>query len=184
MTVNRWFFKHRGALVTPPLVFALFAKDWTTKHDLLIWVVGLLVILAGLFVRIWAQQHLHYRLKMDRDLTTTGPYNLIRNPIYVGNTLLCAGGTIISEVLWLIPVTFLFCAVVYSFTVRYEEAVLLKTYKETYRNFTNQIPRWWPKKLTFKNLGLVNEFFYRSIICEVHCLLLLLPFIAKEIILR
>ncbi|MFH1259654.1 MAG: isoprenylcysteine carboxylmethyltransferase family protein [Elusimicrobiota bacterium] len=184
MAVNRWFFKYRGELVTPPIIFVLFFNIWKTESVFLTWGPGLFIFLLGFFVRLWAQQHLHYRLKMDRDLTTTGPYTIIRNPIYIGNTLLCVGATVISGVLWMVPITILFCAVVYKFTVRSEEAVLLEKFKNTYQNFMNQVPRWWPKKLTFKNLGLVNEYLYLSILREVHCLLLLLPFIAKEIIMH
>lgn len=182
MDVYRWFFKHRGELVAPPIIFVLFFNRCQTESVFLTWGLGLFIFLLGFFIRIWAQQHLHYRLKMDRDLTTTGPYTIIRNPIYIGNTLLCVGATVISRVLWMAPITMLFCAVVYKFTVRSEEAVLLEKYKETYQNFMNQVPRWRPKKLTFKNLGLVNEYLYPSILRELHCLLLLLPFIVKEII--
>src|SRR5262245_3386636 len=51
--------------------------DW--KSDL-----GCALIFAGLAIRTWAAGI----LRKTRELTTTGPYALIRNPLYVGSFLI------------------------------------------------------------------------------------------------
>ena len=112
----------------------------------------------------------------------TGPYSFVRNPIYIGNTLICLGLTIISELLWLFPLTLFYCLGIYSLVVRYEETHLLVKYGESYRRYMSEVPRWLPKVPRFKPIGLINEYFYQSIAIESASLLLLLPYILKEII--
>jgi protein-S-isoprenylcysteine O-methyltransferase Ste14 len=173
-------YSHRGVMVAPPLVLALVLRG-EREYGMLIWLIGLIVFALGMGIRIWAQEHLHYRLKMHRQLTDTGPYQLVRNPIYWGNTLICVGCAIVSRVLWLAPVELVWCAVVYYFVVRSEEAVLKERYGQEYLDYLEQVPRWFPKKLNLNNLGIINRHIFSSIIAELHCLLWLVPYIGKEI---
>jgi hypothetical protein len=115
-------------------------------------------------------------------LTTTGPYSFIRNPIYVGNTLMCLGATITSELLWLAPITLFYCFSIYSLVVQYEEKHLLEKYGEPYQRYLSEIPRWLPRAIRFRNLELINRYFLTSVFAEIHCPLLLLPFAFKEFI--
>jgi len=108
---------------------------------------GLFIFISGLFLRIWAQQHLHYRLKIHKRLTVTGPYSLVRNPMYIGNILICSGLTIISELLWILPITLFYNFGLYSLVIRYEEVHLIEKYGESYRKYKEKVPRWLPKKL-------------------------------------
>jgi protein-S-isoprenylcysteine O-methyltransferase Ste14 len=179
MSVPHWVYRYRGIIVSPPLIAALVCFRGETEIHSILWSLGTLVFFLGVFLRIWAQQHLHYRLKGPIQLTVTGPYALVRNPIYIGNTFLCLGATFLSEVLWLVPLTLFWCATAYSLLVRYEEKHLLGRYGESYRKYRLEIPRWLPL-VRFRNLGLRNEYFYASLVAEIHCPLLLLPYILKE----
>lgn len=181
MSITRVAYHFRGVLITPPFIFALFCFSSETEMDCLIWPLGVSLFLSGLLLRVWAQQHLHYRL-FKKYLTTTGPYSFVRNPIYVGNLLICLGLVISSELLWFAPIAFFYCFGIYSFVVRYEEGHLLEKYGEDYRKYLLEIPRWWPQTIRFKNLGIKNEFFRATIIAEIHCTLALLPYLLKEII--
>jgi protein-S-isoprenylcysteine O-methyltransferase Ste14 len=181
MAVLRMIYRFRGVLVSPPLLFSLVWFNSEVEIDALI-LVGICIFFIGLALRIWAQQHLRYRLKIKKQLTTTGPYHFVRNPIYIGNTLICMGLTIVSELLWLVPITFIWCTTVYSLVIRYEEARLLKKYGQLYQKYISEVPRWFTLNLHFRNLGLKNEFFFASIVAEIHCLVFLLPFIIKEIV--
>jgi protein-S-isoprenylcysteine O-methyltransferase Ste14 len=175
-------YRFRGFLVSPPLLFSLVWFRSELEFDVVILPIGLCIYFIGIAIRIWAQQHLHYRLKIKKKLTITGPYQFVRNPIYIGNTFICIGLTIISEVVWLVPITFIWCAMVYSMVVRYEEACLLKKYGQLYQTYVSEVPRWFPRNLRFRSLGLKNEFFYTSIFAEIHCIVFLLPFILKEMV--
>ncbi len=70
-----------------------------------------------------------------------GPYSFVRNPVYVRNILICTGATMTSEILWFVPVVFLYCLGIYSLAVRYEETHLLDKYGESYRRYMEEIPR-------------------------------------------
>jgi len=135
----------RGFLVAPPLVFSLGCFFGEYENDIVIWPLGILLFLAGWTIRIWAQKHLGYRLKVKRSLTSSGPYALLRNPIYIGNTLLILAAVVTSEVLWMIPLTLLWCAAVYSLVVRYEERHLAEKYGEAYLSYVTAVPRWLPR---------------------------------------
>ncbi len=180
MSVSKWVYRLRGYLIPLPLIFALFCFHGETEAELM-WVLGAGLLLLGVFLRIWAQQHLHYRLKVRKRLTLTGPYSFVRNPIYIGNILICLGATIISELLWLVPMMLLYCLVVYSVVVHYEEGHLQEKYGESYRKYISEVPRWIPKVLPAKDIGIVNQYLRESIVVEIHCLLLVLPFILKEV---
>lgn len=182
MAVLRMIYRFRGILVSPPLFFSLVCFHSELEFDTVIMPIGICIFFIGLSFRIWAQQHLHYRLKIKKYLTTTGPYRFIRNPIYIGNTLICMGLTVVSELLWFVPITFIWCATVYSLVVLYEEACLLKKYGQLYQKYISEVPRWFPHNLYFRNLGLKNEFFSASIVAEIHCLVFLLPYILKEVL--
>ena len=181
MTDLRMIYRLRGVLVSPPLLFSLVWFRSELEADALI-LFGICIFFIGLAIRIWAQQHLHYRLKIKKQLTATGPYQFVRNPIYIGNTLICVSLTVVSELLWLVPITFLWCATVYSLVVRYEEARLLKKYGQLYQKYISEVPRWFPQNLHFRNLGIKNDFLFASIVAEIHCLVFLLPYILKEVV--
>jgi protein-S-isoprenylcysteine O-methyltransferase Ste14 len=175
-------YRLRGYLISLPLIFAFISNFFETEDDWLVWSGGVFIFLFGLFLRIWAQEHLHYRLKVKKYLTTTGPYSFVRNPIYLGNTFICAGLVFTSELLWLVPFTLLYCFCIYSLVVSYEERHLLEKYGESYRKYLSEVPRWFPKISYFRALGIRNEYFRASIIAEIHFLLLVLPFVLKETI--
>jgi protein-S-isoprenylcysteine O-methyltransferase Ste14 len=180
VSVSRWIYRFRGYLISPPLIFAFFCSHFETEAEF-IWPLGICLFVSGIVLRIWAQQHLHYRLKVHKNLTTIGPYSFVRNPVYIGNIFICLGATVISELLWLVPITFFYCLAIYLLVVRYEEAHLLDKYGEPYCKYMEKVPRWIPKVFHFEGLGIVNQYLRQSIVIEIHCLLLVLPFSLKEI---
>ena len=180
MSVSKWVYRLRGYLVAPPLIFALFYPPYEMEARF-VWPVGIFLLVLGVAIRLWAQQHLRYRLA-HKSLTMTGPYQFVRNPIYLGNLFLCLGATVLSELLWFVPITLFYCFGIYSLVVRYEETHLSSKYGEPYDRYLAEVPRWFPKLRRVKNLGITNEYLKQAIIHEMHCFLLLLPYLLKEII--
>lgn len=177
----RFFYLHRGLLTSPPLILALFLTHGQAENGWLVWTIGLLIFSLGLFGRIWAQQHLHYRLKMPMTLTQTGPYALLRNPIYVSNTLMSIGLTVVSRVLWMVPITMLWCAVIFSIVVREEERRISKVFGPPYAAYLKEVPRWIPRS-SKKPLEMVNQHLAPSIRAEMYNFLYLIPFVIKELV--
>ena len=182
-----WFFHLRGVLMVPPVAFVTLCFWGNVENNWVILPVGGVVFLAGLVIRIWAQMHLHYRLKIKKVLTQSGPYVYVRNPIYVANTLILLGICIMTGVVWFVPIMLIYCAAVYAFVVRCEEAHLLKKFNDDdqYQEYLENVPRWMPH-LRFTAKSKVFEakrFLFASIIAEVHCLLLLIPVVLKKTLL-
>ena len=185
MSVPYWVYRIRNFLVFPPLLFAFVYHSYEIEAEEIIWPLGVSVVVLGVALRIWAQQHVHHRLIGHKRLTTTGPYEFVRNPLYIGNIILCVSGVIVSELLWLIPITLFGCLGVYSIVIRYEEEHLLKKYGDAYRRYLSEVPRWFPKISSVRNrpTGWVNQYLYRIVLVELSSgLLMLLPYILKEIL--
>jgi len=180
--MTQWAYRWRGVLVSPPLVFAVVSFAHETEWDRVVWPLGSALFWLGFGLRLWAQQHLHYRLRGVTHLTTTGPYAFVRNPIYVGNTLICLGATVVSELLWLAPVTLLWCLTVYALVVRHEEHRLTARYGLAYHRYRTEVPRWCPRPPPLRNLGLVTQDWRASVAAELPCLLVLVPYIVKELL--
>jgi hypothetical protein len=102
--------------------------------------------------------------------------------MYTGNILICLGAIVLSELLWLLPIAYLYYGGLYSLVVRYEETHLLDKYGESYRRYMSEVPRWFPKIVHSKPLELINEYLYECIFIESASLLLILLFMFKEYI--
>jgi len=135
----------RSLLAALPIIFSIVCFVGECEDDLVVWALGLLLFGLGWALRMWAQKYLGYRLRIKRSITTSGPYALVRNPIYIGNTLIILGVVIMSEVLWLIPVALLWCGMVYSLVVRYEEQLLAVKYGGDYLDYLAAARRWLPR---------------------------------------
>lgn len=177
------FYSLRGILMAPVFAFMLFSTyGECEKH----WIfsVAWAIFGAGFAIRVWAQMHLHYRLRVHKVLTTTGPYRFVRNPIYIANTLILAAACVMSELVWLTPLVLAWCALVYSFVVRHEENHLSEKYGTPYIHYLQEVPRWLPRVPAALNTPapIVRNFLLRSVRAELFCFLYVLPFVLKEIL--
>ena len=73
----------------------------------------------------------------------TGPYALLRNPLYVGNILIFVGLGVMTWPWALLAGPLL--AVHYHFIVSWEESNLREKLGPSYREYTERVPRWLPR---------------------------------------
>ena len=80
-----------------------------------------------------------------KTLNTKGPYAYVRNPLYVGNWLICLGLMVFAKDVWagLLGTAFFFGE--YFFIIRAEEAFLLNQFGDAYREYCKKVPRWVPR---------------------------------------
>ena len=135
-STQRLAYRFRNVVAGLPVLLAVFVRWHECENDILVWTAAGMTFGLGWFIRIWAQQHLGFLLRKQTTLTRTGPYALVRNPIYIGNTLICIGLVVTSELLWLVPIALVVCAAAYSLTVHHEERYLAQRYGQPYLEYT------------------------------------------------
>ena len=172
----------RGLLAALPAIFSFFCFVGEYEDDVVIWPLGLLLFGAGWALRVWAQKHLGYRLKIKRTVTTSGPYALVRNPIYIGNTLVILGTVVMSEVLWMVPVTVLWCTMVYSLVVRYEERLLAAKYRGEYLDYLVAVPRWLPRLARPQGTAHFQSSARQILLAELYVVFIIAAPLAKKFI--
>jgi protein-S-isoprenylcysteine O-methyltransferase Ste14 len=104
-------------------------------------VAGCMLIFTGLAVRSWAAGI----LRKNRELTTTGPYAVVRNPLYIGSFLImCGFCTLIDDIenvyIVLGPV-----ALLYFLQVLHEEQNLAKLFAAQWTDYAAAVPRFLPR---------------------------------------
>jgi protein-S-isoprenylcysteine O-methyltransferase Ste14 len=117
-------------------------------HDLMNYqdfksVLGLTLVLAGLVLRSWAAGTLH---KWEQ-LTTVGPYKIIRHPLYVGSFMIMLGFCELiddPENIFFILGPFL---LLYLLKIRSEESKLSQRFGEQWTAYANSTPRFFPRRL-------------------------------------
>ena len=105
---------------------------------------GVIVTLVGVALRVWAAGWLH----KHQALATSGPYGLVRHPLYTGTGLSAIGQGLMSGVpvaMLLLPVLWL---LLYRQAIREEEQFLVSKYGDDYRQFQRAVPALVP---TFKS---------------------------------
>jgi len=139
-------FRHRGWLPVPFLLVPLVARG---VMEPLNWIVGIALIVLGEAIRLSgvaaAGTVTRRRSRTVQRLVTYGVFAWMRNPLYVGNFLIWIGFTLISGVLWFIPVAVMLFAVEYTLIVRYEEGVLESIFGQEYLRYKATTPRWFPR---------------------------------------
>ena len=117
-----------------------------------LWYVGgLLLCLSGQALRAWVlglvpegTSGQNETLEADR-LNTTGPYALMRNPLYLGNLAITLGLCLIAHDLWLLAAVALLFALQYAAIIAAEEKFLAERFGEQYQAYRAGVPRFWPR---------------------------------------
>jgi protein-S-isoprenylcysteine O-methyltransferase Ste14 len=117
--------------------------------SLVIGLSGTIITLLGVGFAVWARVHLGKywssmpAIRVNHKLIRTGPYSLLRHPIYTG--LLCGiGGTaiIIGEPVGLIA--FFLILVVFLWKIRIEEKYLQEEFGDDYARYKKEVPALIP----------------------------------------
>ena len=148
-------FKVRSYTPIPLFVTMFFYDWWELEKDILVWSTGLFLVTMGESIRLWTLRYIgkcsRTRKRKCKLLIKEGPYSFSLNPLYCGNLLILLGFTILSELMWLIPIgMFLFC-LQYSCIVKWEESILLEDFPSDAERYFKSVPRWLPKWHTMRN---------------------------------
>lgn len=152
-----------------PLGFASFAAAfWLASPTLRSFLMGGCVALAGQALRVWAAGH----IEKGREVTRSGPYRLMRHPLYVGSAIMALGFAVASASAATAVLVLTYFLVTYVAAVRTEEATLDARFDGEYSAYREgraaEVQRQFSAQRAF---GMNRE--YRSVagLCGVFLLL-------------
>jgi protein-S-isoprenylcysteine O-methyltransferase Ste14 len=150
-----------GVIAPPPLIALAavvlgLALDWLLPAYLLTvllsWperiVIGVVLIgtgaaLAVPAIRGFRSAGTHVEpWKPSLALVTGGIFGWLRNPMYVGVTLLLAGLSILLASDWMLVMTIIFVPVIHFGVVKREERYLEAKFGDAYRSYKARVPRY------------------------------------------
>lgn len=121
------------------VLIALFAAVGTATP----WSIALgsLIALTGTAARFYASG---YILK-NRELATTGPYGLVRHPLYTGNILIIIGFSAASAVWWTALIAVGFFWFYYPTAIAYEDRKLHRLFGSKWEEWATRVPALVPR---------------------------------------
>jgi len=130
-------FKKLRLWVAYPFIFLYFALGLRTGFRL---IPGILLVFAGMFVRVWASG----LIKKRRKLTVSGPYSYTRNPLYLGSFLAGIGFCLFVNNILLTVAFVLVFYILYAGTIKEEEILLTTLFSQDYLDYKNAVPVFLP----------------------------------------
>lgn len=111
---------------------------------------GILLVMAGMLLRISARGYKAEHSANGNELVTGGPYSLVRNPMYLGIVISGSGVVLVIGQWWGL---FLFLGgffLQYLYLFGKEEKILEHAFGQTYREYTKRVPRIIPALSAWK----------------------------------
>jgi protein-S-isoprenylcysteine O-methyltransferase Ste14 len=147
--IGWWLFRRRTLVPLPLALAVLIIPSAFERGPAVVTVAGAVLVAAGECLRLWAVRQIGVisRTRSDRlgPLVASGPFALVRNPLYLGNIALWAGFAMVARLPWLAPLFVVILGVEYHSIVRWEERLLAERLGEPYRNYLARVPRWIPR---------------------------------------
>ena len=179
---------YRGYSYLIPFCFMPFISYNEWENHTILWPLGISVMMLGFLIRLWATKHIGRRMpwmkKKGKKLIKTGPYAIVRNPLYIGNIIIATGLSLLSELIWIVPLIILYFFTLYHLVALYEEKKLLERWGEGDFAYLSEVTRWIRnlKKLKLAKSGGFKWWdAIRSEIPSVYVsLLTILMFVMKE----
>ena len=115
------------------VLFLVFAQNNLNYY-------ALAIMAVGIFIRIWATGYIH----KDKEVTTDGPYKLLRHPLYLGNFIEGLGFAVFANVWQLTALYIPVFLLVYYKKMRLEENYLRGEFGNKYDVYQETTPMFIP----------------------------------------
>jgi protein-S-isoprenylcysteine O-methyltransferase Ste14 len=130
-------------MVRAPLHFGALSRRFVA-HSLVVGYIGLALTIVGLAIAIWARFYLgrnwsaRVTIKKDHELVRTGPYAIVRHPIYSGIILALAGTVLgFGEIRALLGFVLVIVGIVLK--SRLEEKFMSERFGEEYARYRREV---------------------------------------------
>lgn len=130
------------------LIFRQTFMDDTPAHEVFD-MVGLFCLFVCAIGRVYATAFLGGR--KNQTVVDYGPFSVVRNPLYVFSLIGITGIALMSNhivVMLALPVAFYF---LYQALIKREECFLEETFGQSYRDYKQAVPRFWPKFSNYRS---------------------------------
>ena len=163
-------FKLRGGIWTLLFVMILFMLRQPNSAQV---IACLALVTLGQVWRCWSAGCIGlYRGEnvKARALATSGPYALMRNPLYFGNFVIGLGWSILAGLRGVILFTVSFVLLYVIVIIPHEEAFLREKFGRDYEEYCVRVKRFWPAVIDPKAMrgGFDSKVIMRS---EIHTII-------------
>lgn len=131
-----------GLLLMP--LYALVARPIAAWF-----IAGAVLVVAGAAVRLYASGF----IVKNQELATSGPYSLVRHPLYTGNLLILVGFTLASSLIWVALVSAAFWWFYYPTAIEYEDRKLRRIFGAPCAQWQQATPAVIPRSLVPRRGG-------------------------------
>lgn len=121
------------------LLLRAFGANTAALHAPAVLALGASMLAAGLGVAVWARIHLGRNWGMpmsekdEPELVTSGPYRLVRHPIYSGLLLAMLGTALATNLYWLLAIAII--APYFTYSARTEERIMATSFPAAYARY-------------------------------------------------
>lgn len=122
--------------------------------------IGFTLAILGQLFRIYAAGFIH----KNKQLASTGPYALVRHPLYLGNFMILIGFALAAANLYVWIVVGLFFLIWYPAAIAYEDSKLERIFEDQWRDWSKNIRALIPGRFRFKDLRAEGWDTYQSLI--------------------
>lgn len=128
------------------LVFShkFFRKDITTI-DYALEIIGIILLLLGQLIRISSRGYKSEHSKSGGILLTSGPYAVVRNPMYLGIFLMGLGIVLCIFQYWVFVCFFAYFTFRYLMLISQEEKFLAEKFGQQFKDYQKNTPKLLPR---------------------------------------
>lgn len=152
MRMREWVFRMRGGIWTLLFAAIIFMIRGTTPG---IMALSLVIVLLGQLWRCWAAGAIGlYRGENVKalKLAVSGPYSIMRNPLYFGNFVIGLGWSMIAGKWAAVIFVVCFWAVYVMAIIPHEEEFLRSKFGHDYEEYCARVKRFYPTSLDINAL--------------------------------
>ena len=117
-------------------------------------VLGFSFILLGQIIRVSARGYKAEHSRESQALIQGGPYQVVRNPMYLGILLIGLGVVLAVFKLWVVVIFLIVFVIRYMLLIFKEEKKLLAVFPGAYQEYCKKVPRILPKLSSIINLNI------------------------------
>ncbi|HSG06079.1 MAG TPA: methyltransferase [Nitrospiria bacterium] len=140
----------RVTLKTVPVYVCIAILIYYARPEVSWMIPGAVLILVGEWIRVWAAGH----LRKTREVTTTGPYSFVKNPLYLGTLFILIGFCLMAKNLYLLGIGLLIFFAYYApFKKKREGRRLFEYFGEAWSQYDKAVPDYFPSIRPYAGRG-------------------------------